>query len=139
MATNGTTNGHHATNGSGHGPIVASGDEFLSHDYDFVIAGGGTAALTIAARLTENPDIKVGVIEAGKHRKDDPLVDTPAAFTQMLGNAEYDWIFKTVPQVKTTAPKECTAAYWYIRRGTRMSNITWSGVRCWEAPAASTT
>ncbi|KAH6635115.1 hypothetical protein B0J18DRAFT_448056 [Chaetomium sp. MPI-SDFR-AT-0129] len=33
--------------------------------YDFVIAGGGIAGLTLADRLTENPAIKVLVIEAG--------------------------------------------------------------------------
>jgi choline dehydrogenase-like flavoprotein len=33
-----------------------------------VIVGGGTAGLCVAARLTENPDVKVGVIEAGANR-----------------------------------------------------------------------
>lgn len=37
----------------------------------------GTAGLTVAARLTENPDITVGVIEAGKYRIGDPFVDIP--------------------------------------------------------------
>ncbi|OAP60258.1 hypothetical protein AYL99_05260 [Fonsecaea erecta] len=73
-------------------------DEFIGQDYDYLICGGGTAGLVIAARLTENPNVTVGVIEAGKSRLGDPLVDIPAFFTQMLGNREYDWAWETIPQ-----------------------------------------
>lgn len=58
----------------------------------------GAGGLIMAARLSENPDVTVGVIEAGKYRHDDMLVDVPAMFIQMLGNPEYDWCHKTVPQ-----------------------------------------
>ena len=34
-------------------------------DYDYVIVGGGLTGLTVAARLTENPNITVLVIESG--------------------------------------------------------------------------
>lgn len=94
-----TTNGAdvHA-NGTQLPALATSAEDFLKHKYDYVIIGGGTAGLAIAARLTENPDVTVGVLEAGKNRLDDPLVDTPGAFTQMLHNEEYDWAFKTEPQ-----------------------------------------
>lgn len=72
---------------------------FLSESYDFIIIGGGTAGLAVAARLTEDPTIVVGVLEVGKSRLDDPLVDTPASFPQLLGEPEYDHCFKSVPQV----------------------------------------
>jgi hypothetical protein len=74
---------------------------FLSEAYDFVIIGGGTAGLAVAARLTEDPNIVVGVLEVGKSRLDDPLVDTPATFPHLLGDPEYDHCFKSVPQVST--------------------------------------
>ncbi|OQE06519.1 hypothetical protein PENVUL_c017G10290 [Penicillium vulpinum] len=73
-------------------------EEFTRTTFDYVICGGGTAGLALAARLSENPDIIVGVIEAGKYRIGDPLVDTPAAFSQMFENPEYDWCMYTVPQ-----------------------------------------
>lgn len=90
-----------ATNGAnGHAPsAIVSVDEFLKTNFDYLILGGGTAGCCIAARLTENPDVTVGVIEAGKYKIGDPLIDTPAAFLQMFENPEYDWCLYTAPQV----------------------------------------
>lgn len=34
--------------------------------FDYIVIGGGTAGLVVAARLSENPDVSVCVIEAGK-------------------------------------------------------------------------
>lgn len=78
---------------------ILSVKQFLEQSYDFIIVGGGTAGLAIAARLTENPHVTVGVIEAGKNRLGDMLVDTPAMLTKLLGDPEYDWMMFTTPQV----------------------------------------
>lgn len=56
----------------------------------------------VAARLTENPNVTVGVLEAGTSKLGDMLVDCPALFLQMFGKPEYDWNFKSVPQVITS-------------------------------------
>jgi choline dehydrogenase-like flavoprotein len=74
-------------------------DEFLKTKYDYVIVGGGTAGLVLAARLTENPNVNVGVVEAGKLRLDDTNVNGLAGGPNMWNNPEYDWVFKTIPQV----------------------------------------
>ncbi|KAJ5151879.1 Dehydrogenase citC [Penicillium capsulatum] len=73
-------------------------EEFTRTSFDYLICGGGTAGCAIAARLSEDPDVTVGVIEAGKYRIGDPLVDTPGALFQMYENPEYDWCMYTAPQ-----------------------------------------
>ncbi|CAD0029485.1 unnamed protein product [Aureobasidium pullulans] len=78
--------------------LCACARGFLDETYDIIIIGGGTAGLAVAARLTEDPNVMVGVLEAGKSRLDDPLVDTPATFPELLGNPEYDYGFKSTPQ-----------------------------------------
>ncbi|KAH6674843.1 choline dehydrogenase-like protein [Halenospora varia] len=48
--------------------------------YDFVIAGGGIAGLTVADRLTEDPNIKVLVIEYGPFDVGEDSVLVPGLF-----------------------------------------------------------
>ena len=39
--------------------------------YDYVIVGAGSTGYVLAARLGEDPAVKVGVIEAGAGRRSD--------------------------------------------------------------------
>ncbi|KAJ6622056.1 alcohol oxidase [Mycena sp. CBHHK59/15] len=66
--------------------------------FDFVVVGGGTCGLTLAARLTENPEVSVLVLEAGPANLDDPNILTPALFGIHYNNPQYDWGFTTVKQ-----------------------------------------
>ncbi|KAE9378239.1 GMC oxidoreductase [Stipitochalara longipes BDJ] len=69
-----------------------------SNRFDYVIVGGGSAGLVLAARLTENPAVQVVVLEAGEKRLDDPNINIPGLMTELYGDEEYDWRFKTAPQ-----------------------------------------
>src|SRR5437588_12597060 len=79
--------------------LVSNATLFASAAYHYLIAGGGTAGLTLAARLSEDPSIRVGVLEAGLWRNDDPRVFIPGMFGIAVGS-EIDWKFKTTPQVE---------------------------------------
>ncbi|KAF5520027.1 Dehydrogenase xptC [Colletotrichum aenigma] len=63
---------HHAT--------VASREVAANTEYDFLIAGGGVSGLTVADRLTEDPNVNVLVIETGPFDKDEDSVLIPGAF-----------------------------------------------------------
>jgi choline dehydrogenase-like flavoprotein len=82
-------------------------EDFAAKSYHYVIAGGGTAGLTLAARLTEDPAITVAVLEAGANRLHDPTILTPALWPAMMGDPKYDWCHKTVPQVNSVLPLSC--------------------------------
>lgn len=80
--------------------ITNEAGSFVGSSFDYLIIGGGTAGLAVAARLSENPDIAVGVLEAGAARLNDPSILTPAAYPNLVGREDYDWLLKTVPQVR---------------------------------------
>lgn len=66
-ATNGTSGANDINDLNGNSSSAScSVDEFISHPFDYVIIGGGTAGLCLAARLREDPNVHVGVLEAGE-------------------------------------------------------------------------
>ena len=67
--------------------------------YDYVIAGGGSAGATLAARLSEDPSVEVCLIEAGGEGRG-LLVRAPIGAAAMLSGRPKinNWAFSTVPQ-----------------------------------------
>jgi choline dehydrogenase len=76
-------------------------EDLTTREFDYVVCGGGTAGLVIAARLTEDPNITVAVIEAGGNGLGDVMIDAPNLATQLYDKPQYDWAYKTVPQVSS--------------------------------------
>ncbi|ETW79814.1 choline dehydrogenase 2 [Heterobasidion irregulare TC 32-1] len=73
---------------------------FASQTFDYLLVGGGTAGLVLAARLSEDPAVRVGVLEAGAYVApgSDPRVDRIALYGAVFGDPEFDWGLRTVPQ-----------------------------------------
>ncbi|KAI0594558.1 hypothetical protein F4775DRAFT_596094 [Biscogniauxia sp. FL1348] len=85
----------------------------MEASYDFVIVGGGTAGLNLAARLSEDPAFSVAVVEAGTYYQiGNPLLSsTPLGACAFIGtstgdvNPAVDWGIVTTPQ-KGAADRE---------------------------------
>jgi len=65
-------------------------------EFDYVIVGSGTAGSVLANRLTEDPDVRVLVLEAGGNWIPENVDVAPLWFT-LLGS-EVDWGYSSVPQ-----------------------------------------
>ncbi|CAL1710572.1 unnamed protein product [Somion occarium] len=73
-------------------PIV-NVDTFLGAKLDYLVIGGGTSGLVVAARLSEDPNVAVGVLEAGNDHADVPEITIPGMMARVIHNPEFDWTF----------------------------------------------
>jgi choline dehydrogenase-like flavoprotein len=64
--------------------------------YDYVIVGAGSAGCVLASRLSENPGVRVLLLEAGPPDTADEI-HIPAA-VNLLFQTAYDWNYQTIPQ-----------------------------------------
>ncbi|KAF7318626.1 Choline dehydrogenase [Mycena chlorophos] len=68
--------------------------------FDFVVVGGGTAGLAVAARLAEWTNITIAVIEAGSDGSEfEQQIAIPGmSYLDGLTGTSYDWSYPTTPQ-----------------------------------------
>jgi choline dehydrogenase len=64
--------------------------------YDYVIVGAGSAGCVLAARLSEDPDVKVALVEAGSPDTAQEI-HIPVTFGQLF-QTKWDWDYLTDPE-----------------------------------------
>ena len=77
--------------------------------YDYVIVGAGSAGCVLAARLSEDPDVSVLLVEAGPPDTKENI-HVPAAFGSLL-KTDVDWDYATAPE------DGCNGRMMYLPRG----------------------
>ena len=67
----------------------------MSDEYDFIVVGGGSAGAVIASRLSEDPNCRVALIEAGERPPE--VSALPIAPAAMQLNPATDWMYTADP------------------------------------------
>ncbi|WP_434669869.1 choline dehydrogenase [Klebsiella sp. B345] len=65
--------------------------------YDYIIVGAGSAGCVLANRLTEDPGVKVLVIEFGGSDKS-IIIQMPSAFSLPMNTKKFNWHYETEPE-----------------------------------------
>lgn len=87
-------------------------------EYDFIVIGGGSSGSVVASRLSEIPDWKVLLVEAGL---DEPTgTQVPSMFLNFLGS-EIDWSYLTEPEDDACLNENGRKCFWPRGKVRRMS------------------
>ncbi|MCF8467326.1 MAG: choline dehydrogenase [Sneathiella sp.] len=65
--------------------------------YDYIVVGAGSGGSVVASRLSEDPKVKVCLLEAGGPDKS-ILIHAPIGIAAILPRKIFNWAFDTVPQ-----------------------------------------
>ncbi|XP_045202169.2 L-sorbose 1-dehydrogenase-like [Mercenaria mercenaria] len=89
----------------------------VNDTYDYIIVGAGSAGSVLAARLSEDPEVRVLLIEAGGEETENlTFYDTPLV-AQLLQHSQSDWEYFSTSQTKSGMASFIGANRHYWPRG----------------------
>lgn len=74
-------------------------------EYDYVIAGSGPAGCVLAYRLSQDPAIRVALIEAGP-RDAHPFISMPKGLAKVMADPKHLWAYSSQPEESTAGQSE---------------------------------
>ena len=77
--------------------VTLAGDSILDGEYDYIIAGAGSAGCVLANRLSADPKNRVLLLEGGG-RDNWIWFHIPVGYLFAIGNPRADWLFKTAAE-----------------------------------------
>src|SRR6186713_64237 len=75
-----------------------------SDTFDYIVVGAGTAGCVLASRLSEQPNARVALLEAGPMDRH-PFIHIPATVGAAIGTPGINWRFMTAPQTHLNGRK----------------------------------
>lgn len=74
-------------------------------EYDYVIAGAGAAGCVLAYRLSQDPSVRVALIEAGP-RDNHPFISMPKGLAKVMQDPKHLWAYASRPEASTAGQSE---------------------------------